>query len=292
MNQTILTILGLSAIEAVPTSMLVLSLKAGRSFLRELFIHKSLLIKYMIVMFILLPALALAFYFIDTEHYRIWLAVLIISISPPTIGMTKDVTKLGGNPNICTAWLITAILFSFVVIPMNLLIIQKIMGVNVDLGIDDVTFKLFIMFVLPMMTGFTISKYIPGIKPAVIRIFDLISKTASLILIICLLYIALPIILKKGLIDLSLIFAFIIIAFAVSYFVESTEKNNFGPILSNSVIYRLPAPAIIIASINGKTKEFAPEILSFLIIGMVTIKIFNKLIYNRKNISSSNSDKS
>lgn len=51
-----------------------------------------------------------------------------------------------------------------------------------------------------------------------------------------------------------------------------------------SVIYRLPAPALIIAGINGKTKEFAPEILSFLIISIVTIKNFNKMIYKKKTL--------
>ena len=284
--------MGLSAIAAVPTSMLVLSLKTGRPFLTELFHHRSMLIKYIIVMFIVLPALALAFYFIDTAHYRIWLAVLIISISPPTLGMTKDIAKLGGNTNISTAWLITAILLSFVIIPLNLFIIQKILGVNVDLGIDDVTFKLFIMFVFPMIIGFLISNYFPRIKPSIIKIFDIISKIASVILIVCLLIIALPVIVQKGLIDLFLIFAFIVIALLISYIVESTEKNNFGPILSNSVIYRLPAPAIIIASINGKTKEFAPEILSYLIISIIVIKIFNKVIYSKKKLDSSPPKKS
>jgi predicted Na+-dependent transporter len=282
-NQTLLTILGLSAITAVPSSMLVLSLKTGRPFLAELFLNRSMLIKYIIVMFIFLPALALGFYFIDSEHYRIWLALLIISISPPTLGMTKDIIKLGGNSNICTAWLITSILLSFIIIPLNLFIIQKIIGVNIDLGIDDVTFKLFIMFVFPMLIGFFISNYLPGIKPSVIKIFDIVSKIASIILIVCLLIIALPVILQKGIIDLFLIFTYIVIALIISYIVESTEKNDFGPILSNSVIYRLPAPALILASINGKTKEFAPEILSFLIISLVTIKIFNKMVYRKKS---------
>ena len=105
-------------------------------------------------MFILVPALALALLFL----------ILIIVIhgwrfllfpSPASPGMLKARTRSTGEMNISIAWMITAILFCYYATSKSF-IIDRFIKFKIDLGIDDVMIKLFIMFLLPMVLGFMI----------------------------------------------------------------------------------------------------------------------------------------
>lgn len=262
--------------------MIVLGLKAGRPYLKELFGNPKLLIKYFLVMFILMPAIALTFYFLDDSHHATWMAILVISISPAAPGMIKSITKLGGNSGLSTAWMITAIFISFIMIPLNLLIIENILNININIAMGAVIIKLLIMFIIPMFIGLIISKFRPMYVSFLIEIFESISKLASIVLVICLLIIAVPMIIQRGIVDFSLIFFFIIISLAVTHSIESADKKH-GPILSYSVILRLPAPALVLAGINGMTEVFAPEILSFVITGTIVMAVYKKIFYGKEN---------
>lgn len=281
MAQTILTILGISVIVAVPSSMLVLSLKAGRPFIKDLFHNPAMLIRYSLVMFIIVPAIALILYYFDIENRHTWMAVLIISLSPASPGMLKNMNKLNGDSNISIAWLATSIFLSFIMLPVNIFIISSMLNVNVDLGIDDVMIKIFIMFLLPMLIGFLISKHITKIVPNTQKLFDLISKIASIVLIICVLIIAVPVLMNKSLVSLGLILAFLMISLGIALLFE-LPGEKYGPILAYSVVLRLPAPALVLAALNGKTKIFAPEIISFLLLGIILMIIYKKIAYGKK----------
>lgn len=282
MVQTILKIISISVLFAIPSSILVLSMKEGRAYLKELFSNKSVLIRYFLVMFVLMPALALIFYFTDSGHHKLWMAVIVISLSPASPGMLKSISKLEGNTQMSTAWMITSIFISFFMLPLNLFIIGKILNVDIDLGITDVSMKLLIMFITPMFIGFAISKHFNKHVPVLIKVFDAISKIASLVLTIAALIIAIPVIIGNESSDLLLILFFLIISLTISHFVERTDKE-YRPVLSYSVVLRLPASAFLLAGINGKTKEFAPEIITFLIFGIILMVIYNKLFFGKKD---------
>ncbi len=281
MAQTILTILGISVIIAVPSSMVVLSLNAGKPYLRQLYDNPRMLVRYFSVMFILVPALALALYFFDIENRHTWMAVLVISLSPASPGMLKSLNRINGDTNISIAWMITAILISVIMLPVNLFIISKVLNINIDLGIDDVMMKLFIMFLLPMTAGFLISRFTPKHVPGLKKMFDLMSKVASISVLICVLIIAVPVLMNKSLISMGLILAFLLITLGISLLFE-LPGEKFGPILAYSVVLRLPAPALVLAAINGMTRVFAPDLIAYLIIGIVLMMLYSKLIYGKK----------
>lgn len=195
--------------------------------------------------------------------------------------MLKSLNKINGDTNISIAWMITAILISVIMLPVNLFIISKVLNINIDLGIDDVMMKLFIMFLLPMIAGFLISRFTPGYVAGLKKIFDLISKAASVVLIICVLIIAVPVLMNKSLISIGLILAFLMITLGISLLFE-LPGEKFGPILAYSVVLRLPAPALVLAAINGMTKVYAPDLIAYLLIGIVLMMINSKLIYGKK----------
>ncbi|MBK8550488.1 MAG: hypothetical protein IPL53_05265 [Ignavibacteria bacterium] len=255
-------------------------MEADKPYLKVLFANPKMVLRYFLVMFILVPALALALYLFDIDNRHTWMAVLVISLSPASPGMLKSLNKINGETNISIAWMITAILISVIMLPVNLLIISKILNVNIDLGVDDVVMKLFIMFLIPMIAGFLISKFIPGVVPKLMKIFGSISKVASIIVIICVLIIAVPVLMNKSLISMGLILAFLMITLGLSLLFE-LPGEKYGPILAYSVILRLPAPALVLASLNGMTRVFAPDIIAFLLIGIILMMIYSKLIYKK-----------
>ncbi|HMS64545.1 MAG TPA: hypothetical protein PKD83_04750 [Ignavibacteria bacterium] len=281
MIQTLLTVLEISVIIAIPSSMFLLAMEAGRPYLTELLGKPKILAKYFLVMYVLMPAIALLFYFIDAIHHSLWIAVLVISLSPPSPAMIKGIDKLGGDTNLSVAWMIIAIFISFIMIPLNLLIIEQILNVDINIGMGALIIKLLILFIIPMTIGFVIHKYFPNVVPAALKIIGLISKIAMIVLIVCLLIIAVPMMFQKNIIDLLLILLFLIISLAISHFTERSDNENNGPILSYSVVSRLPAPALVLAGLNGMTKTYAPDILSFLILGVILMAVYNKFFYGK-----------
>jgi len=284
MAELILTVLKYSVILAIPASMMVLSMEADKPYLKVLYHNPKMVLRYFLVMFILVPALALALYYFDIDNRHTWMAVLVISLSPASPGMLKSLNKINGETNISIAWMITAILLSVIMLPLNLFIIGKILNINIDLGIDDVIIKLFIMFLLPMIAGFLICRFLPKIVPGLMKTLGLISKVASIVLLICVLIIAVPVLMNKSLISLGLILAFILISLGLSLLFE-LPGEKYGPILAYSVVLRLPAPALVLASINGMTKVFAPDLISYLLIGILLMMIYSKLFYKKNKES-------
>lgn len=284
MAELILTVLKYSVVLAIPASMMVLSMEADKPYLKVLYHNPKMVLRYFLVMFILVPALALALYYFDIDNRHTWMAVLVISLSPASPGMLKSLNKINGETNISIAWMITAILLSVIMLPLNLFIIGKILNINIDLGIDDVIIKLFIMFLLPMIAGFLICRFLPKIVPGLMKTLGLISKVASIVLLICVLIIAVPVLMNKSLISLGLILAFILISLGLSLLFE-LPGEKYGPILAYSVVLRLPAPALVLASINGMTKVFAPDLISYLLIGILLMMIYSKLFYKKNKES-------
>ncbi len=285
MAELILTVLKYSVILAIPASMMVLSMEAEKPYLKVLYNNPKMMLRYFLVMFVLVPALALALYYFDIDNRHTWLAVLVISLSPASPGMLKSLNKINGDTKISIAWMITAILLSVIMLPVNLFIIDRFIKFKIDLGIDDVIMKLFIMFLLPMIAGFMISKFIPKAVPGLKKILGLISKVASITLIICVLIIAVPVLMNKSLVSMGLILAFLIITLGLSLLFE-LPGEKYGPILAYSVVLRLPAPVLVLASINGMTKVYAPEIITFLLFGIILMMIYSKLFYDKKKVAN------
>lgn len=281
MAELVLTVLKYSVIISIPSSVLVLSMEANKPYLKVLYNNPKMLLRYFSVMFILVPAFALALYFFDIDNRHTWMAVLVISLSPASPGMLKSLYRINGESNISIAWMITAILISVVMLPVNLFIIAKILSFNIDLAIDEVMIKLFIMFLLPMSAGFLICKFIPEKVPGLMKIMGLISRISAVVLTICVLIVAIPVLINKSLLSLGLILAFLMITLGLSLLLELPDEK-YGPILAYSVVLRLPAPALVLASINGMTRVFAPDLIAFLLIGFILMTAYSKLFYGRK----------
>ncbi|MBS1518996.1 MAG: hypothetical protein JSS91_12990 [Bacteroidetes bacterium] len=276
MTEILLKVIGLSAVIAIPTQSVLLGLNAGRPYLNELLSGWKILIKYAVTMFIIIPLVAVIFNFVFQDYRSLWIAVLIISIAPASPGMVKNILKLSGNYNISIAWMIFTIIFSIILIPFILLILENLFNINIDLGIDDVVLRMAILFLIPMGLGFLISKYLNKNKSILKEIISVVSKTAMLVLVICMLIIAVPLIIKNGIVPILLITAFILTALVISHFISLPERS-WGPILPYSIVLRLPAPAIVLSQINNTMGKHLVVIITYTIMGILLMAIYNKI---------------
>jgi hypothetical protein len=161
------------------------------------------------------------------------------------------------------------------------------MNLDIDLGIGDVTLKIFFMFILPMLTGFLISKYSrQNVIQKIKKILEPVSKIAMLTLVVCLLILAVPLIISKGIVPFSLILLFILVALIISHFMGSPEKM-FGPILPHSVISRLPAPAIVLMQVNNTVEVHIATVLTYTILGAVIMAVYHKIFFGKRQVRQS-----
>ena len=109
--------------------------------------------------------------------------------------------------------------------------------------------------------------------------------TFGYLLLLCVLIIAVPVLMNKSLVSMGLILAFLIITLGLSLLFE-LPGEKYGPILAYSVVLRLPAPALVLASINGMTKVYAPEIITFLLLGIILMMIYSKAFYGNKKVAN------
>jgi len=283
--EILLSIIGISAIAAIPAQSVVLGLNTGRPYFKELLSQKSLLARFTITMFVIIPAVVILFSFITGNLINIWSAVLIISVAPASPGVIKNMRKLEGDQNVSTAWMILTMILSLIFFPLILLSLEKYLDIDLKLGISDVLIKLMLLFIFPMSIGFLISKYFQGKAEILKKILIPLSKVAMITLIISLLISSVPMIISKGMIPVILLLSFIIVSLIIAHLMGS-PGNEFGPILPYSIILRLPAPAVILTKLNNTMEIHLPVLISYTILAAIVMMVYNKIFFREKRVES------
>jgi len=232
---------------------------------------------FCLAMFIVMPAIALMMIFILPEYFNVWTGLFLISIAPsmPLIVDSKHLyTKYS---DLSLAWFVFALLISIIFIPLNLVIAEHILKINVDLAFFPVLTKMMILFIIPLSAGFLLSYFFPDAKVSLIKVFGLISKIALSVLILVFLTVSIPLLIKTGAISLLLIFLFVVIAFFIGKIFAGLSGHKNTMLLQSSLILRFPAPALVFAQINGTIEKHAPVIITYTLLGILISILINKL---------------
>ncbi len=282
MAQILLQVIGITAMIAIPASSLLTSLNFGRPHFRDLAGMTSMLFRYSLAMFIIMPAIALLMYYFGEEHKSLWTGIMIISLAPAAPGIVKSMSKLEGNQKLSLAWFLTSILYCVILTPLCLKVIEEIFAVDLDLGFDNVLMKMLTFFLLPMLAGFLICRFVPGIVEPLKKILNPVLKITMLVLVIALLIVSVSLIIKQGLTNILLTLGFLIVALLIGMLFGYPEKQH-GPILPSSLLMRLPASAIILVQINDSVMLYAPVILMYVLLGTIVMAIASKLIFSKSS---------
>jgi predicted Na+-dependent transporter len=282
MAEILLNIIGISALIAVPSNSILLGLNSGKLNFREIFGKKKILIKYILTMFVITPLLVVILFLTIGPYNGVWTAMFIIAVTPAAPSIVKYIDKLGCDKNISLAWLVITIFLSLIFVPLNLLIVENIVNMDIDLSVFPVFIKLMTLFIIPILAGFLFSKYFKDKVPIITKFLEPVSKLAMIALVLSLLIIAVPLMIKAGIFQILLILIFILIALTIAHIMGSPDQA-YGPILPYSVILRLPAPAIVISQVNHTVQKHMVVIISFTIIGIIVISIYNKIFFGKKS---------
>ncbi|MBK6876902.1 MAG: hypothetical protein IPG99_10765 [Ignavibacteria bacterium] len=84
-------------------------------------------------------------------------------VAPAAPGIVKSMSKLEGNQKLGLAWFLTSILYCVILTPLCLKVIEQVFSVDLDLGFDDVLMKMLTFFLLPMLAGFLIYRFVQAL---------------------------------------------------------------------------------------------------------------------------------
>lgn len=283
MRDVLIKILSISVLIGVPSSTFLLGLNFGKFTIQELKKHYSMILRFTLVMFVIMPMTALTLIFVIPEYKEIWSGIFLVSIAPAMPVIFKISDKQGQDSRIVLIWFVIAIVLSIFFIPLNLTIAEYILNLNFELGFLKVLWKLLMLFVLPMVAGFIIHDYYPDLSSKIVKPINLLSKAALLVLLITFLIISVPILMKSGPLQILIVTSFLIFAFTIGI-IFGKSGNISSPLLEASLLLRFPAPAIVFTQINNTVEKHAPVIIIYTVMGFIIMSLAMKLYYRKKTV--------
>jgi len=280
MREALPQILGILVLVAVPLTGLCLGIKTGRAYLRQLWRMPGVLSRFILATFVVMPALAVVIRFSENLPRAVWAGLFLISMTPPSPGFLSKAHKLSAEAETSVAWQLTSVLISIVTIPLTLLIVEGALGLQLNLGIGAVTKKILLVYLTPVVAGMLLQRLSLPIATTVARIAAPIAKVASLLLVLLIVVIGAKPVFLLGVRSLLTVLLFVAVAILVGHLLGAPPAN-FRPTLVAALATRFPAPAFVLAKLNGILGPIAPVILAYLIFGGILLGLYKKLLEKR-----------
>jgi BASS family bile acid:Na+ symporter len=280
MREALPQILGILVLVAVPLTGFCLGIQTGQAYLNQLWRTPGVLIRFFLATFVIMPAVAVAIRMSENLPPAVWAGLLLVSMTPPSPGFHSKVLKLSGDREISLAWQLTSVLLSIFTIPLTLLIVEGALGLELNLGIGAVTKKIMVMYLIPVVAGMLLHKLSLPAATAVARIAAPVAKVAGLLLLLLILVIGAKPLFTLGIRSLLSVLIFVALAILVGHLLGAPPPN-FRPTLAAALAMRFPAPAFVLAKLNGILDPIVPVILAYLIFGSVLLALYHKMLGKR-----------
>jgi bile acid:Na+ symporter, BASS family len=277
MREALPQILGILVLFSVPSTGFCLGMKAGRAHWGELWSKPKVLLRFFLGTFVIMPVLAVAIRFSENLPPPVWIGLLLISMTPPSPGFLGKAIKLSAHFEISAAWQLMSVLFSIATIPLTLLILEGALGLQLNLGISAVTRKIVLLYLIPVVAGMLLQRVSLPVATTAARIAGPISKVSSLLLLLLIVIIGAKPLISLGTRSLLAVLLFVAVAILVGHLLGGPAPT-FRASLAAALATRFPAPAFVLAKLNGVLGPIAPVILAYLIFGSVLLGVYNKLL--------------
>jgi BASS family bile acid:Na+ symporter len=276
MREALAQILGILVLVSVPLTGLCLGIEAGRVPLRQPRRVQGVLVRFFLATFVIMPAIAVAIRFSQNLPPAVWAGLALISITPPSLGFRGKVLKLSGDQEISLAWQLTSALASIITIPITLLIVEYALGLQLDLGIGAVTKKIVLTYLVPVLVGIALQRFWLAVATKVARIAARVAKAASLLLVLLIAVIGTKPLIALGARSLLAVLLFVALAILVGHLLGAPPPS-LRPTFATALATRWPAPAFVLAQLNGMLGPIAPVILAYLGFGSLLLSLYYKL---------------
>jgi bile acid:Na+ symporter, BASS family len=277
MRDALPAILGILVLFSVPVTGLCLGIETGRAHLSQLWRTPGVLLRFFLATFVVMPALAVVIRLSENLSPAVWIGLLLVSMTPPSPGFHSKALKLSADAKISLQWQLTSVLLSIVTIPLTLLIVEDALGLQLNLGLGAVTKKIMLIYLIPVVVGMLLQRLSLPIATAVARIAAPVSTVASLLLLLLIALIGAKPLISLGMRSLLTVLLFVAVAILAGHLLGAPPPH-FRVSLVAALAMRFPAPAFVLAKLNGILGPIAPVILAYLVFGGVLLGVYNKLL--------------
>lgn len=256
----------------VPTKAFVLGLETGFAGTRWLFDQRMLVARYTFATFVLMPALAIAFAAWRPDR-SLWMGLALLSMTPPAPVLLGRLRATDADVATGSAWQALALIISLVTIPLTLVIVQRLGGPDLRLGIAPVAKRTIVAFALPVVVGFIIDARWPAVREALLRYLSPLSDSLVAVQILTTLAGALPSILRQDLLGVVVILIFAGVAVLAGHLLGGSTVAQRRTLVA-SLATRWAAPALVLASVNGTAAEALAPIGVYVIAGWLWLEAY------------------
>jgi BASS family bile acid:Na+ symporter len=269
---------------AMPLSMFNLGLEAGRPRALRLLHRPAPLIRFVLVTFVLMPIITLLAALLTSVPKPVVEGLVLMSICPPGLGLSRKALKLTGVNQVGLAWQAFAIPLSVLMIPGFLLLVRGAFGLSYLPGVSEILQKVVTIFLLPVTLGFSVGTFWPHARPVLVRFSKPIATAGQLIVLAMVLVAGGPAIHGLGLLSIVLVVVVVGVAIAVGHVLGGPEETS-RPVLASTLALRWPAPALALAAVNDSSVEITPVVLTFVLAGALLMVLYERWLGTRRKSS-------
>jgi BASS family bile acid:Na+ symporter len=258
---------------------LCVGLRAGFDDLLYLLRRPGLLVRSLLSMNVVMPAIAVAIaYWLDVDH-ALKVALITLSVSPVPPFLPGSQLKGGGRQSYVIALLATASLVSILLVPSLTALIGRIFGQEVRTEPSAIAWVVVTSIIAPLIVGLLINRVAP-------KLAAMLARPLSLLGAIVLVAAFLPVLLKIwpaivasfGNFTLVTIIAFCALGVLVGHVLGGPDRED-RTVLATATASRHPAVALaVVHNTNELLLPVLGIVLIALIVGAVVGAVYTKLV--------------
>lgn len=252
-----------------------------------LFRHPGQLLRAFLAMNIIMPVFAIVVALNFELSPLVKVALIAISLSPLPPVFPKKTKQTGEDGSYTIGLMVAACLFSLVMIPLTLTLLEKLLDKPVEISMPAILIAVLTTVFAPLLLGIAIRYLAPALAE---KTAGWVARIAQILLIIS----VLPILFKMfpAIIHLAghgtilVLVAFVLVGLVVGHLLGGPSPENRS-VLALATAARHPAIALSLASANLPDHKLLPAaILLYLLINAIVILPYQKWIAKRNDPTS------
>ena len=262
--------------------MLSIGLAEGFKNLTILWRRRSLLIRCLIASFVVTPLSAMVILSIVPMDASTRIALGAMAICPGAPLTYKKLTGMKADIALAGSFQTTTSLFAILVVPIWVVILDAIYPNEATVAVSDVLQQVATVQFIPILLGLVICQWLPPLAADLLGPVSKISSFMFLALAIVLLVVALPLVLKVGVVTVIGVVLFIALSILAGHYLGGPEPETRLTIgLANST--RNAGLALALSVMNFEDKGILAGIAAIALLAFVADAIYANLY--RKKIS-------
>ena len=228
----------------------------------------GLLARSLLAVFVVMPVVAVLLSLLFDFAPTVERALIALAVSPLPPLLPQKESTAGGDQDYALGLMAILALMAIAVIPLEILILQRIGGRPLEMVSGAVVRVVLISTLLPLAAGMAVRSFMPGLGARVEKPVAMIAHVLLPLALVLLLGGAAPAILAligNGGILIAMV-AFLGIGLAVGHVLGGPNRDH-SVVLALSTACRHPAIALSIAAANFPEERFGATILLYVLLG-------------------------